>query len=195
MDKFLNNLNEEEQKEFFKNCFYIDIKSKTEKRYPYRFIILHRQFSQKEVRYASKRYLDNYANEDEINLYYNSLNRYIASFSTYTKNIYNLYKKAFDLFINNDYYSINFLNLVRKFKCDFETLLEYPSRFDAFFANREEREKFKNIRISNDLNYIKMNYIASKYVKTVLSEYDKFYYLDNDLEGYMISQRGRVFHY
>ena len=158
MDKFLNNLNEEEQKEFFKNCFYIDIKSKTEKRYPYRFIILHRQFSQKEVRYASKRYLDNYANEDEINLYYNSLNRYIASFSTYTKNIYNLYKKAFDLFINNDYYSINFLNLVRKFKCDFETLLEYPSRFDAFFANREEREKFKNIRISNDLNYIKMNY-------------------------------------
>ena len=31
-----------------------------------------------------------------------------------------------------------------------------------------------------------MNYIASQYVKTVLPSYDKFYYLDNDLDGYLI---------
>ena len=49
-----------------------------------------------------------------------------------------------------------------------------------------ERNYLVKENIFTDSDYIKMNYIASKYVKTVLSEYDKFYYLDNDLEGYMI---------
>lgn len=43
-----------------------------------------------------------------------------------------------------------------------------------------------NKNIFTDSDYIKMNYIASQYVKTVLPSYDKFYYLDNDLEGYLI---------
>lgn len=49
-----------------------------------------------------------------------------------------------------------------------------------------ERNYLVKENIFTDSDYIKVNYIASKYVKTVLSEYDKFYYLDNDLEGYMI---------
>lgn len=49
-----------------------------------------------------------------------------------------------------------------------------------------ERNYNVNENVFTDSNYIKMNYIASQYVKTVLPSYDKFYYLDNDLKGYLI---------
>lgn len=49
-----------------------------------------------------------------------------------------------------------------------------------------EKHYNDKLNVFSDSNLIKMNYIAKTYSENVLPSYSKFYYLENDLHGYLI---------
>lgn len=59
----------------------------------------------------------------------------------------------------------------------------------------EKNYEFKQNIFTSNMD-IKMNYIARQYVYTLIPNYDKFHYLENDIRGYSIENQrnGRYFH-
>ena len=144
IENFLNNIKDSDKKKrFLKICFNTDIKAKQKNRFPKSFLILEHKFSQREVLYASKIYIDTYATLEEKNKYYQVLDIYLNSLSEHSKKLYLIYKKTFYTFLVYGLSNEKFYNLTKEFMCDIEELLEYPKRYDALYANFNERELYK----------------------------------------------------
>lgn len=91
----------------------------------------------------------------------------------YKDNIYNL-----------DYYGIE--STLFPFLDVYKTLEKYDiySTLDLIKYYEKNYDKRSN-NVFTSSSKIKMDYIADRYVRTVIPTYDKFYYFDNDLRGYM----------
>lgn len=155
---YLQKLKKEERITFLKNCFYMDIRFRREKRFPRAFMFEVNNFSQREVLYASKLYLDTLANSSEKKTYYKLLEEYIKNISPNNKILYEKYKEVFNFYINGNCYTNSFIGLMEKYGCTFDELLEYPSRYAAIFASEDERNKFKLIACDNRVEVIRMKY-------------------------------------
>jgi len=155
---YMKKLDKEEQITFLRNCFYMDIRFRKEKRFPRAFMFEVNNFSQREILYASKLYLDTLANYSEKNTYYKLLEEYIENISPNNELLYQKYKEVFYIYINDNCYTNSFIGLMEKYGCTFDELLEYPSRYAAIFANESERNKFKLVACDNRVEVIRMKY-------------------------------------
>ena len=100
IDNFIKKIkNPIKEKQFLKKCFLTDIKAKQINRFPSSFLILEYNFSQRDVLFASKIYLDKYATKDEKERYYQVLESYLKELSLHSKKIYLNYKKSFYTFL------------------------------------------------------------------------------------------------
>lgn len=177
IENFLNNIKDSDKKKrFLKICFNTDVKAKQKNRFPYSFLILEHNFSQREVLFASKIYLDDYASIEEKNKYYQVLDIYLNSLSEHSNKLYLIYKKTFYTFLQYSLSDEKFYNLTKEFMCDIEELLEYPKRYDALYANSNEREQYKKIKETTPEENIKNKFYYDICCK-VEWNYEKIYLL------------------
>ena len=125
---------------------------------------------------------------DDCNLYMknleekNEFDSAILICQRYNENIYNLdsYGISSNLFPYLDPYKI-----IEKYQIeDTIDLIKY-----------HEKHYNDNVNLFTNLNKIKMNYIAKKFTNNTLPSYKRFFYLENDLRGYLIENNGNKVHY
>ena len=131
------------RKRFLKCCFNTDIKAKLSRRFPKTFLIINRRFTQNEVFYASKIYLDIFASLEDKKLYYNATNDYIIFLKNQNDQLYLKCCDVFKTFLKHGLESPKFKSLIKKYNCNIEELLQCVIRYCTYYATGEERTKLK----------------------------------------------------
>ena len=150
------------RKRFLKCCFNADIKAKLSRHFPKTFLIINRRFTQNEVFYASKIYLDIFASLEDKKLYYNATNDYIIFLKNKNNQLYLKCRETFKIFLEDGLYSLNFKNLIKKYNCDIEELLQYIIRYSTHYATEEERYEFNKYIKKDFIFKIKIKYYRIK---------------------------------
>ena len=158
--EYLNGLEESHRKALLEDCFYIELKIKKEGRHKEIFCTIPQNFIRKKVFELSKLYLDEYASESEKKLYYNLTDKYRKRIPSMYRGSFSMYKKVFDLFLEDKCFGYDIVEIVNKFNMDLDQLIMIVEKYASRFADSNERAKYLAKKGNLSLEDLKYKYYS-----------------------------------